>query len=228
MKSSNPKENVARVKEMWRNKKGCEGLVDAEKEAFERFTQFKEEGYEFISRYLGNKNNASKQMEKAAGLALFGKESDLNQFHIMHGAVFCVRDFFKWVDAGRPDVSFGQRKVLGDKFGAMVNKDELGNAETAGPEDLSTKLKNVLDNSTISDNQLALELAGDKTDKDTILKLMYLIGQYKKNKGEGARNVMAFNKLDELAAMIQELGSENVIDTLAAEQSEPEQNDEEI
>lgn len=108
MKSENPKESVAAVKDRWRKKAGCEGLVDSEKKAFELFKGFKENGYDFISRFLGGKNSASKQMEKEAGLALFGDEkglegSTLNEFHIMNGAVFCVRDFFRWVEAGMPD-----------------------------------------------------------------------------------------------------------------------------
>ena len=234
MKSSNPKENVARVKEAWRTKKGCEGLVDSEREAFERFTQFKEEGYEFISSYLGNKNNSSKQMEKAAGLALFGKETDLNEFHIMHGAVFCVRDFFRWVNAGKPGFERTQAGKLkkGDAplrkagiTGIMVNKDELGketNSQEEGSE-LWRDVKALLDDSTKDSVGIAKALVGGsiRENQEAFQEIMLCVSEYRtlskgSKQNSDAFRISAYDTLDKLVEKIKELHTEEVVGQLLA------------
>lgn len=226
IKSSNPKENVAKVKETWRNKRGCEGLVDSEKEAFELFSQFKNEGYEFISKYLGNKNNASKQMEKSAGLALFGKESDLPEFNIMHGAVFCVRDFFKWVNAGKPDferTSDGKLKrgdgplKDSDIDGGIVNKDELMSAKKNEPE-LWRDVKSLLDNRRISPISIAKVLIGGnaKGGQEDLKELMSYISEYRtlitgSKQNKDAFRTNAYDTLDKLVDKIKEMGAESAV-----------------
>lgn len=232
MKSANPKENVAKVKEAWRTKKGCEGLVDSEKEAFERFTQFKEEGYEFISKYLGNKNNSSKQMEKAAGLALFGKESDLSEFHIMHGAVFCVRDFFRWIDAGKP----GFERTLAGKLkkgdaplrqagitGRIVNKDELG-GETGNQgegSELWRDVKALLDDRTKDSVGIAKALVGGsiRENQEAFQEIMLYISEYRtlskgSKQNSDAFRTSAYDTLDKLVGKIEEMQAQGVVSEL--------------
>lgn len=234
MKSSNPKENVARVKEAWRTKKGCEGLVDSEREAFERFTQFKEEGYEFISSYLGNKNNSSKQMEKAAGLALFGKETDLNEFHIMHGAVFCVRDFFRWVDAGKPGFERTQAGKLkkGDAplraagiTGRIVNQDELGGGseEQSEGSELWRDVKSILDNRSMDSIEIAKAIVGGsiRENQEDFQEIVLYISEYRSlSKGSkqnsDAFRTSAYDTLDKLVEKINELHAEEAVSQLLA------------
>lgn len=232
MRSSNPKENVARVKDAWRTKKGCEGLVDSEREAFERFTQFKEEGYEFISSYLGDKKNSSKQMEKAAGLALFGQETDLNEFHIMHGAVFCVRDFFRWVDAGKPEFKRTQAGKLkkGDAplmaagiTGGIVNKDELGNETNSQEEgsELWRDVKALLDDRTKDSVGMAKALVGGsiRENQDAFQEIMLYISEYRtlskgSKQNSDAFRTSAYDTLDKLVGKIEELHAEEVVNQL--------------
>lgn len=238
MKSSNPKEGVAMVKETWRNKRGCEGLVDSEKEAFEMFTQFKNEGYEFISRYLGKKNNSSKQMEKSAGLALFGKESDLSEFHIMHGAVFCVRDFFRWVKAGKPDFERTQAGKLkkGDAplrqagiTGKMVNKDELGSEAENNREgsELWRDVKALLDERSIDSVGMAKALVGGsiRENQDAFQEIMLCISEYRtlikgSKQNSDAFRTSAYDVLDKLVSKIEELHTESVVGQLLSGSSQ--------
>lgn len=233
MKSSNPKDNVARVKEAWRTKNNCEGLVDSEKEAFERFSQFKEEGYEFISKYLGNKTNSSKQMEKAAGLALFGKESDLSEFHIMHGAVFCVRDFFRWVNAGKPDFERTKAGKLkkGDSplrqagiTGRIVNKDNFNDGSDSGENENSEfwrDVKAVLDNRGIDTIEMAKAIVGGggRENQEDLKSVMLLISKYRSLTSGSRQSVNAFRTsaydvMYELTDKIKELQAEQAIEQL--------------
>jgi hypothetical protein len=245
MKSSNPKENVARVKDAWRKKSGCEGLVDSEKEAFERFTQFKEEGYDFISRYLGNKNNSSKQMEKAAGLALFGDKSDLSEFHIMHGAVFCVRDFFRWVNAGKPDfdrTKTGKLKA-GDSplrkagiTGRIINTNDLDGdpgVEDSGNE-LWRDVKALLDDRTKDSIEIAKAIVGGsvREKQEDFKEVLMNINEYRKlivgsKQNSDAFRTSAYDALDKLTEKIKELRAESVVSQLLSGQ-EPEGEDEEL
>ena len=232
MKSSNPKENVARVKNVWRTKQGCEGLVDSEKEAFERFTQFKEEGYEFISKYLGNKNNSSKQMEKAAGLALFGKESNLSEFHIMHGAVFCVRDFFRWANAGKPGFERTQAGKIkkGDAplrqagiTGRIVNNVELGgetNSQGEGSE-LWRDVKALLDDRTKDSVGMAKALVGGsiRENQEVFQEILLYISEYRtlskgSKQNSDAFRTSAYDTLDKLVGKIEEIHAQGVVSEL--------------
>jgi hypothetical protein len=233
MKSGNPKESVAVVKDKWRKKAGCEGLVDSEKKAFELFKGFKENGYNFISRFLGGKNSASKQMEKEAGLALFGDEkglegSTLNEFHIMNGAVFCVRDFFRWVEAGMPDFerTSSGKLMRNDNVlkkagvnGGVESKDELGNEKPSGEEtDLWKSVKALLDDYNTDAIGLAKAIVGGsiREHQEDFQEIMLHISEYKKlirgsNQNSDAFRTSAYEELDKLVEKIKELHAEPAI-----------------
>ena len=103
--SEEAKRNLKALRERWRSLGGVyEEVVDSERDGVELFKAFNKEGFDYISKHIGSKTDEWRQKQKSSGLALFGVKCDFPPRFIANGAVFCLRDFAKWIENGRPSV----------------------------------------------------------------------------------------------------------------------------
>lgn len=231
--SENAMENLRRLRNAWRQKGGdYEAVVNSEKEANDLYKQFNEEGYYFIKRFLGSATNSSKQMEKEAGLALFGEQSGLKEFYIKNGAVFCVRDFFQWVKAGKPDFERDKNGKLkrGEQplqqagiTGKIVNKDDLLDRSESqdGESELWNNVKALLDDRTINSIEIAKSIVGGsiRDNQEDFQEIMLYVSEYR-NLSKGSKQhsdafrASAYDTLDKLVEKITEMHRESAIDQL--------------